>query len=196
MFTGIIKYLGRVIKIKKNKTNIDFTLECNFTKELKVHQSLSHNGVCLTIVKIQGDKYTVNVTEESLKKSNLNDLQIGSLVNLERCITLNGQLDGHIVQGHIDQIGIVQSIKNKNGSYLIKISYIINKFITVEKGSITINGISLTIIDSKKDSFLVSIIPYTWKHTNINQLQINDRVNLEFDIIGKYIQKLYNSKFD
>lgn len=193
MFTGIIESVGKVVEIKKNKTNIDFTFRCDFTDELKVNQSFSHNGVCLTVIETNGENYKVTAIEESLRKSNLDDLEIGSLVNLERSMQLNDRLDGHIVQGHIDQIGIVQDIKNQNGSYLINVFHATDQFITVEKGSITLNGISLTIIDSKKDSFSVAIIPYTWENTNINHLRVNNRVNLEFDIIGKYVQKLYQS---
>ena len=193
MFTGIIESVGKVIKIKKYKNNIDFFLTSSLTNKLSPKQSLSHNGVCLTIVDKKNDNYRVTAIDETLKKTNLKYLKIGSLVNLERSLKVNDRFDGHIVQGHIDDIGLVKSIKNKNGSYYITITYKKSTYNTIEKGSIAVNGISLTIINSIDNSFSIEIIPYTWDNTNINQIKENSKVNLEFDIIGKYIKKLNNS---
>jgi len=190
MFTGIIESVGKIEKIEKINDNIDFTLSCNFVEELKIDQSLAHNGVCLTVIEKENQTYKVTAILESLKKSNLEDLKVGNSVNLERCMRLNDRLDGHIVQGHVDQIGEVIAIENQNGSYFITISHQKNQFITVEKGSICVNGISLTVVNSKINEFSIAIIPYTWENTSMKTLKIGDRVNLEFDIIGKYVQKL------
>lgn len=191
MFTGIIETIGKIVQINKNKNNINFTLYSNFTQELKINQSIAHNGVCLSVIDINNQYYTVTAIEETLKKSNLKNLEIQSLVNLERSLKINDRLDGHIVQGHIDEIGIIKSIKYNKNSYLITILKTVSEFITVKKGSIAVNGISLTIVDSKKNIFQTAITPYTWNHTNLYKLNINDEVNLEFDIFGKYIEKLY-----
>lgn len=191
MFTGIIEAIGKVENIEKTGTNIHFTMSCPFTDELKIDQSLAHNGCCLTIDKLENQKYRVTAIQETLEKTNLGNWEIGTEVNLERCVLMNGRLDGHIVQGHIDQIGLVKSIENLNGSHLITIEYSESKsFTTVPQGSITLDGISLTVAHSGENKFSVAIIPYTWEHTNLKNLEIGSKVNLEFDIIGKYVAKL------
>lgn len=191
MFTGIIEATGEVRKIEKEGTNVHFTLVGPFTQELKIDQSLAHNGCCLTVVKISGEEYTVTAINETLEKTNLGNLEVGSLVNLERCMIMNGRLDGHIVQGHVDKTGDVVSIENKDGSYFVTFKYEEDEaFTTVPQGSITVNGISLTVAESKDNQFSVALIPYTWEFTNMKNLKVGDKVNLEFDIIGKYIAKL------
>lgn len=193
MFTGIIEAVGIVEKIQQNGTNIDFTLSCPFTQELKIDQSLAHNGCCLTVVDIKDHFYTVTAIFETLEKTNLGKWQEGSVVNLERCMIMNGRLDGHIVQGHVDKTGKIIGIENKDGSYFVTVEYDSEgNFVTVPQGSITMNGISLTVAKSEDFRFSVAIIPYTWEFTNMNTLQVGDKVNLEFDIIGKYISKLIN----
>ncbi|WP_052911340.1 riboflavin synthase [Riemerella anatipestifer] len=193
MFTGIIEATGIVKKIRKEGNNIHFTLSCPFTQELKIDQSLAHNGCCLTVVDINENLYTVTAINETLEKTNLSQWQEGSIINLERCTIINGRLDGHIVQGHVDGVGTVESIEETNGSHIITTSYI-SDFVTVPQGSITINGISLTVAKSMDKKFSVAIIPYTWEHTNLKQIKTGDLVNLEFDIIGKYVAKLMNLK--
>lgn len=191
MFTGIIEAIGRVENIEKCGSNMRFTMSCPFVDELKIDQSLAHNGCCLTVEGLENGRYSVVAIQETLEKTNLGVWQVGTEVNLERCMIMNARLDGHIVQGHIDQTGIVQSIENKDGSYEIRVQYNENKnFITVAQGSITMNGVSLTVANSGQGEFSVAIIPYTWEHTNLKNLKIGDKVNLEFDIIGKYIAKL------
>ena len=191
MFTGIIEATGRVEKIEKEGTNILFTMSCPFTKELKIDQSISHDGCCLTVYDIENQQYKIAAIQETLEKTNLGNWEIGTEVNLERCVLMNGRLDGHIVQGHVDQTGVVKSIENKNGSYLITIEHSEKDgFVTVPQGSIAVNGISLTVAYSGEGEFSVAIIPYTWEHTNLKHLSAGDRVNLEFDVIGKYIAKL------
>ena len=193
MFTGIIEAMGRVEEIEKKGTNINFVLSSPFTSELKIDQSVAHNGCCLTIVDIAGDRYTVNAIDETLEKTNLGSWQVGSLINLERCMQMGGRLDGHIVQGHIDRTGVVEGIENKDGSYFVSISYDESReYTAVPQGSITVNGVSLTVAQSGSHSFSVALIPYTWEHTNLHLLKIGDSVNLEFDIIGKYVAKLMN----
>ena len=193
MFTGIIEAMGRVEQIEKKGTNINFVLSSPFTSELKIDQSVAHNGCCLTIVDIAGDRYTVNAIDETLEKTNLGSWQVGSLINLERCMQMGGRLDGHIVQGHIDRTGVVEGIENKDGSYFVSISYDESReYTTVAQGSITVNGVSLTVAQTGSHSFSVALIPYTWEHTNLHLLKIGDSVNLEFDIIGKYVAKLMN----
>lgn len=189
MFTGIIESVGEVVRIEKKGSNIDFTLKCPFTQELKIDQSLAHNGTCLTVVAIDGEEYTVTAIDETLKKTNLGTWKVGTKVNLERCTQMNGRLDGHIVQGHVDTIGIVKSIEDKGGSFVFSIGYDAD-FVTVPQGSITVNGISLTVAYSGEKEFSVAIIPYTYEMTNMHQLAVGDQVNLEFDIIGKYVAKL------
>ncbi|MCB9202243.1 MAG: riboflavin synthase [Flavobacteriales bacterium] len=193
MFTGIVESLGKVENTSKIQDNIELTLSCDFASELKVDQSLAHNGVCLTVTEINGDTYKVTAIKETLDKSNLKDLEVGDIVNLERCMRFDGRLDGHIVQGHVDMVGELISMENQNGSYFLTFKYEKSEFVTVEKGSICVNGISLTVVNSKRDSFSVAIIPYTWEHTNMHKLEVGSRVNLEFDIIGKYVQKLHQS---
>ena len=191
MFTGIIEATGRVENIEKEGTNILFTMSCPFTKELKIDQSVSHDGCCLTVYDIENQQYKIAAIHETLEKTNLGNWKIGTEVNLERCVLMNGRLDGHIVQGHVDQTGVVKSIENKNGSHLITIEHSEKDgFVTVPQGSIAVNGISLTVAYSGEGEFSVAIIPYTWEHTNLKHLSVGDRVNLEFDVIGKYIAKL------
>ena len=191
MFTGIIEATGRVENIEKEGTNILFTVSCPFTKELKIDQSVSHDGCCLTVYDIDNQQYKIAAIHETLEKTNLGNWKIGTEVNLERCVLMNGRLDGHVVQGHVDQTGVVKSIENKNGSHLITIEHSEKDgFVTVPQGSIAVNGISLTVAYSGEGEFSVAMIPYTWEHTNLKHLSAGDRVNLEFDVIGKYIAKL------
>ena len=193
MFTGIIETFGRVEKIERENSNINFTFSSSISSELKVDQSLSHNGVCLTVVKIIDKNYVVTAIEETLKRTNLGALGLGDMVNLERCMLANGRFDGHIVQGHIDTTAKCLEINNLNGSWVFVFEYEKNKNnITVEKGSVTINGVSLTVVNSEENIFSVCIIPFTFEHTNFNKLQLGSIVNLEFDIIGKYLKKLLN----
>jgi riboflavin synthase len=195
MFTGIIEKVGTVSSLKKERDNLQMIIQSEFSNELKIDQSVSHNGICLTVVAIGTGTHTVTAINETLNKTNLGKLKEGDLVNLERCMQINGRLDGHIVQGHVDQTGICTEVIEKNGSWEYTISYdstIGN--ITVEKGSICVNGISLTVVNSREDSFSVAIIPYTYEHTNMQSLRIGDTVNLEFDIIGKYIARLARQK--
>jgi len=191
MFTGIVEAMGSLVKTETKGTNVEFWFTCPFTQELKVDQSLAHNGVCLTVVEIQGEQYRVTAIDETLQKTNLGDLKIGQKVNLERCMAANARFDGHIVQGHVDLTGVCTEITDQNGSWEYRFSYPISSgHVTVEKGSICVNGTSLTVVDSHDDSFTVCIIPYTYEHTVFHQLSVGDRVNLEFDILGKYIKKL------
>jgi riboflavin synthase len=189
MFTGIIECIATVEKIEKDKGNLNISLKSSITKELKVDQSLCHNGVCLTVVKLNDDIYTVTVIAESLKKTNLGELKPGDIVNLERSMSVNSRFDGHIVQGHVDEVAVCSESFETNGSwkYVFKHS---EQNITVEKGSITINGVSLTVVNSTSSSFSVAIIPYTYKNTNFKKIVEGSKVNLEFDILGKYISKL------
>jgi riboflavin synthase len=195
MFTGIIESLGKVVSLEKDHTNIHFTLTCPFTDELKIDQSLAHNGVCLTVVSIEGYSYTVTAIDETLQRTNLSHLQKGSIVNLERCTQIGARLDGHIVQGHVDQVGECTKIEEIDGSWKFHFNYNPqSNNVTVEKGSICINGVSLTVVDSSKDSFSVAIIPYTYENTSFRDLSIGSKVNLEFDIIGKYVARLVDSQ--
>jgi riboflavin synthase len=189
MFTGIIEGLGEIITVEQDRENVHFTVKGPFTQELRVDQSVAHNGVCLTVVAIDGDQYVVTAIQETLQKTNLGDLKAGSLVNLERCMKLGDRLDGHIVQGHVDKVGECVSVEDQNGSWKYTFRYEGDER-TVEKGSITVNGVSLTVVDSADQSFSVCIIPYTYAHTNFHTLQAGDKINLEFDIIGKYVARL------
>lgn len=191
MFTGIIESLGKVIDIQIEGSNTHFCIESSISEMLKVDQSVSHNGVCLTVTKVAGSNHWVTAIQETIKKSNLGSLTIGGLLNLERCMLNNGRFDGHIVQGHIDQIGNCSAIEEQDGSWLYHFDFdpsIGN--IVVEKGSIAVNGISLTCFNVKDDGFTVAIIPYTYEHTNFHTLKVGHTVNLEFDIIGKYVKRL------
>jgi riboflavin synthase len=196
MFSGIIEGMGTVVSIVKDQENVHLTLECNFTDELKVDQSLSHNGVCLTVVSIDGNCYTVTAIMETLLKTNLGLLKTGDKVNLERSMKMNGRLDGHIVQGHVDQTAVCEEVVEAEGSwyYTFKYAFDLEKarqgYMTVEKGSVTVNGVSLTVVNSQKDSFQVAIIPYTFEHTNFHAITRGSVINLEFDIIGKYLSRL------
>ena len=193
MFTGIIEKLGRIEQISKENDNLHITVSSDFTAELKIDQSVAHNGVCLTVVAIKDDSYTVTAIKETLLKTNLDTLKVGDAVNLERAMKLGDRLDGHIVQGHVDQTATCTSIKNENGSWGFTFEYDPSKNnITIEKGSVTINGTSLTVVNSKKNEFSVAIIPYTYEHTNFHTFKIGTTVNLEFDVIGKYVARLAN----
>ena len=197
MFTGIVESLARVEEIKTEGTNKIFFLDSPITGELHVNQSLSHNGVCLTITDIQNGLYSVTAVQETLIKSNLGDVKKGDLVNLERSMSSNYRFDGHIVQGHVDQTGICSSVETLEGSWLFDFSYDFESTgnIIVEKGSVCVNGVSLTAFNCKEGSFRVTIIPFTWEHTNFKTIKKGDKVNLEFDIIGKYIQKMFSSAY-
>ena len=188
MFTGIIEEIGIVKAISREAGNIHFTIEAKMTKELKVDQSVAHNGCCLTVVAIHEECYQVTAIQETLDKTNLNHWEIGSKVNLERCLVMNGRLDGHIVQGHVDTVATCTHYEEQNGSWKYTFQYK-DEQLTVEKGSVTINGTSLTVVDSQEKGFSVCIIPYTFENTNFKNLKTGDIVNLEFDIIGKYVAK-------
>ena len=195
MFTGIIETLGIVQEIKKDKDNLHITLASTFTDELQIDQSVAHNGICMTIVAINKNLYTVTAIGETVKKTNISYWKTGDIVNLERAMKLGDRLDGHIVQGHVDQIGSCITALETNGSWYYTFEYdeTINN-ITIEKGSITVNGVSLTVVDSRSNQFSVAIIPYTFEHTNFQSFGVGTNVNLEFDLIGKYISKLYSNK--
>ena len=190
--------MARVVAIEKDQENLHFTLSCDFAHELTIDQSVAHNGVCLTVVKQEGDTYVVTAMDETLRRSNLGVLKIGDKVNVERSMIMNGRLDGHIVQGHVDQTAVCQSVEENNGSWYYTFRYKVDEaqkrkgYTTVEKGSVTVNGVSLTVCDSKDDGFSVAIIPYTYEHTNFHQIKEGTVVNIEFDIIGKYLCKLMN----
>ncbi len=189
MFTGIIECMATVVKVEKNKGNLDISLKSEITNELKVDQSLCHNGVCLTVVDLKDDTYTVNVISESIVKSNFGEIIPGDTINIERSMSVNSRFDGHIVQGHVDEVAVCTEVMETNGSWKYVFQHSKNN-ITVAKGSITINGVSLTIVDSSDNSFSVAIIPYTYNNTNFKQINVGTKVNLEFDIIGKYISKM------
>jgi len=190
MFTGIIEQLAVVKKVEKEAENLHITLEAAFTQELKIDQSVAHNGICLTVVNIEVQEYTVTAIRETIEKTNIGHWNEGTKVNVERCMQMNGRLDGHIVQGHVDVTGTCIDIEDQQGSWKFTFKHPEDQ-VTVEKGSITVNGTSLTVVDSQKDTFSVCIIPYTYEHTNFHQLKVGDSVNLEFDIIGKYVAKLF-----
>ena len=191
MFTGIIECMATVVKVEKNKGNLDISLKSGITKELKIDQSLCHNGVCLTVVNIDNDVYTVNVISESIERSNFGEIITGDTVNIERSMSVNSRFDGHIVQGHVDEVAVCTQVSETDGSWKYVFKHSKNN-ITVEKGSITINGVSLTVVDSNESSFSVAIIPYTYNNTNFNQINVGTKVNLEFDIVRKYISKMIN----
>jgi len=192
MFTGIIEEMGLVTALKNDKNNLHITIKSSLAKDLKVDQSMSHNGVCLTVVSLKSsNNYVVTAIKETLDKSNLKHLVVGAAINLERAMKLGERLDGHIVQGHVDQTATCTNVKNANGSFIFTFNYDASKNnITIEKGSITINGVSLTVVNSKENSFSVAIIPYTLEHTNFKSIKKGSVVNLEFDVIGKYVAKL------
>jgi len=191
MFTGIIETQGTIKEIIKDNDNIHFTITSAITHELKIDQSVSHDGVCLTVVAINADDYTVTAIRETLEKTNLGDWKVGGIVNLERAMKLGDRLDGHIVQGHVDQTGVCKSVENANGSWYYTFEYNATaNNITIEKGSITVNGVSLTVVNSKANEFSVAIIPYTYEHTNFNAIAAGTVINLEFDVVGKYVARL------
>lgn len=191
MFTGIVEATAEIVEVIAEGTNLTFRLSAALAPELKVDQSVSHNGVCLTVTSIEGTTYTVTAVDETLKKTNLGQWKVGTKVNVERCMPAHGRFDGHIVQGHVDQTGVCTYISEVGGSWLFDFTYDVSVGnITVEKGSICVNGVSLTVFNSHNDGFRVTIIPYTYEHTNFHQLQVGDIVNLEFDILGKYMQKI------
>ncbi|MEW4922156.1 riboflavin synthase [Algibacter sp. 2305UL17-15] len=191
MFTGIIESLGTVTNLEKDQNNLHISVKSNITDELKIDQSVAHNGVCLTVVAIDNKEYTVTAIKETLDKTNLNTLKVDDTINLERAMKLGDRLDGHIVQGHVDQTGICTNIENEDGSWVFTFEYDASlNNMTIEKGSITINGTSLTVISSKKNRFSVAIIPYTYEHTNFKTFKKGTKVNLEFDVLGKYVARL------
>ena len=191
MFTGIIEELGEVTMLEKDKDNLHITVTSELSKELKIDQSLAHNGVCLTVVALGENSHTITAIKETLDKSNIGELGVGSRVNLERAMKLGSRLDGHIVQGHVDQVATCTEVKETEGSWVYTFDYDPSyKNLTIEKGSITVNGVSLTVVNSRENSFSVAIIPYTYEHTNFHQIKVNDLVNLEFDVIGKYVARL------
>ncbi|WP_439132158.1 riboflavin synthase [Polaribacter sp.] len=193
MFTGIIETLGTVTNVVKEQENVHLTIKSSITNELKVDQSVAHNGVCLTVVAINNDEYKVTAIKETIDKTNIGKLKVNDIVNLERAMKLGDRLDGHIVQGHVDETGTCTFIKDENGSTAYTFTYNSDKNnVTIEKGSITINGVSLTVVNSTKNGFSVAIIPYTWDNTTFKTLQVGDAVNLEFDVIGKYVARLTN----
>lgn len=201
MFSGIVEEAARVVKTERDGGNLNLTVKCSFTDELKIDQSVAHNGVCLTVVSLPGDgTYTVTAIQETLDRSNLGDLREGAAVNLERSMVMNGRLDGHIVQGHVDCTAVCESVEEVDGSRYYKFRYDVSPelvakgYMTVEKGSVTVNGVSLTVCDSERDSFRVAIIPYTFEHTNFREIVPGTRVNIEFDIIGKYLARLSELK--
>ncbi|MEE0521001.1 MAG: riboflavin synthase [Bacteroidaceae bacterium] len=196
MFSGIVEEFATIVAIEKDMENVHFTLTCSFVDELKIDQSVAHNGVCLTVVKIDGARYVVTAMKETLLRSNLGLLKVGDKVNVERSMMMNGRLDGHIVQGHVDQTAVCVGKEDQQGSYTFTFKYTFDKsmarkgYMTVDKGSVTVNGVSLTVCNSQDDCFQVNIIPYTYDNTNFHQIEIGTVVNLEFDIIGKYIARI------
>ena len=195
MFTGIIESIGVIKAINYDRSNINFSISSSLSNELRIDQSISHNGVCLTVVSKEEGSYTVTAIKETLDKTNLGKLKLGDKINLERCLKVGDRLDGHFVQGHVDQTAICTYVGNENGSWTFTFKYDDkNNNITIEKGSITINGVSLTVVNSKKSEFSVAIIPYTFENTNFNSFTVGTLVNLEFDVFGKYVTKLFNKK--
>lgn len=196
MFSGIVEEYAEVVALEKEQENVHLTMKCSFVDELKIDQSISHNGVCLTVVKMTPDTYTVTAMKETLDRSNIGLLKVGDKVNVERSMMMNGRLDGHIVQGHVDQTAVCTDIEDADGSWYFTFKYKFDKemakrgYLTVDKGSVTVNGVSLTVVNPTEDSFKVAIIPYTYEHTNFHTINIGSVVNLEFDIIGKYISRM------
>ena len=196
MFSGIVEAMARVVTVEQDRENKHFTLECAFGHELHIDQSVAHNGVCLTVVSTDGNRYVVTAMDETLRRSNLGEWQEGDMVNVERSMLMNGRLDGHIVQGHVDQTATCVSIEDADGSFIYTFSYesspemIARGYFTVDKGSVTVNGVSLTVCEPTADTFKVCIIPYTYEHTNFHTLKVGSKVNIEFDILGKYISRL------
>ena len=199
MFSGIVEEFATVTALVKEQENIHFTLTCSFVNELKIDQSVAHNGVCLTVVRIEGNTYTVTAMRETLERSNLGALAVGDKVNVERSMMMNGRLDGHIVQGHVDQTAECIELRDADGSWYYTFRYPKNPemakkgYLTVDKGSVTVNGVSLTVCNPTDDTFTVAIIPYTYEHTNFHAIKVGTRVNIEFDIIGKYIARMINN---
>ncbi len=197
MFSGIVEEPAKVVALTKEKENLHITLTCSFVKELKIDQSISHNGVCLTVVRKDDDTYTVTAIKETLEKSNLGLLKVGDKVNLERSMKIDSLLDGHLVQGHVDQTAVCTDVREAEGSWYYTFEYDPSKGnITVEKGSVAVNGVSLTVVNSRENSFQVAIIPYTYEHTNFHEIKKGAVVNLEFDIVGKYITKILKQYLD
>lgn len=200
MFSGIVEEFARVVAIRHDRENINFTLTCSFVNELKIDQSIAHNGVCLTVVDLKDDTYTVTAMKETLDRSNLGDLKVGDEVNVERSMLMNGRLDGHIVQGHVDETAVCKAVKDADGSKYYTFEYPYNKemalrgYMTVDKGSVTVNGVSLTVCNPTDRTFQVAIIPYTYEHTNFHSVTPGTKVNLEFDILGKYVSRLLELK--
>lgn len=196
MFSGIVEEAATVTKLHKEAGNLHLTLKCSFVNELKIDQSVAHNGVCLTVVSLDDDTYTVTAIQETLERSNLGLLKVGDKVNLERSMMMNGRLDGHIVQGHVDQTAVCREVREADGSWYYTFEYEFDRemakkgYLTVDKGSATVNGVSLTVCNPTNNTFEVAIIPYTWEHTNFHQIKKGTVVNLEFDIIGKYISRI------
>ena len=196
MFSGIVEEFARVVDIRHDRENIDFTLTCSFVNELKIDQSIAHNGVCLTVVDLKDGTYTVTAMRETLERSNLGDLKVGDEVNVERSMLMNGRLDGHIVQGHVDETAVCTAVDDADGSKYYTFEYHRDKemalrgYMTVDKGSVTVNGVSLTVCNPTDNTFQVAIIPYTYEHTNFHAIHPGTKVNLEFDILGKYVSRL------
>lgn len=200
MFSGIVEEMATLVALKNDKENVDLTLTCSFTDELKIDQSVAHNGVCLTVVAIDGDRYTVTAMKETLDRSNLGELKVGDRVNVERSMLMNGRLDGHIVQGHVDGTAVCKEMRDADGSIYYTFEYKFDRemaergYFTVDKGSVTVNGVSLTVCNPTENSFTVAIIPYTHDNTNFCDIKVGTRVNIEFDILGKYIARLQQLK--
>lgn len=190
MFTGIVENVALISKLEKIKDNLNITLQTSLAQEFKVDQSVSHNGICLTVVDVSKEEYVVTAIEETIEKSSIGFWEVGDFINIERAMKIGARLDGHMIQGHVDQIGQCTELIEKNGSWMFTFKYTGSNNVTVEKGSIAVNGISLTVVNSKENSFSVAIIPYTHDHTNFKRLKVGDNVNLEFDILGKYIAKI------
>jgi len=195
MFTGIIESLGTLEVLEWEGTNVHLTLSCAFTSELKVDQSLAHDGVCLTVIALDGNRYTVTAIDETMKRTNLGERVVGDRVNLERCTRVGDRLDGHIVQGHVDTTAVFDRVEPQDGSWKLYFRHAVGReFVTVEKGSITVNGVSLTVVDSAPDGFSIAVIPYTWEHTNLGRLKPGQGVNIEFDVVGKYVARMLGER--